>query len=81
MRLFRPKPPALYKIINVCPRIGVNPTYHQGTSIYTDPCKVKLLIYVMQHAKTRLFSLFDICHKSTFKLFFMHIDIFVLNNM
>ena len=26
-----------------------------------------IINYVMQHAETRLFSLFDICHKSTFK--------------
>ena len=44
-----------------------------------------VVVIVMQHAKTKLFSQSDICHKSTFKYFywkikfFMQIDILLLN--
>ena len=33
----------------------------------------------MQHAKTRLFSVLNICHKSTFKSFYCKIKIFHAN--
>ena len=36
-----------------------------GTSFFAS-MECKCVFYVMQHAKTRLFSPLDICHKSAF---------------